>query len=48
MVMAREGVLKKQANAYGAIPVCALCDSRLSGLIPRPDLINHAAESRSG
>src|SRR5258706_144881 len=46
MVMAGAGVLKKQANAYGAIPVCALCDSRLSGLIPLPDLINHAAESR--
>jgi hypothetical protein len=43
MVMAGEGVLKKQTNAYGAIPVCALCDSRLSGLIPLPDLINHAA-----
>jgi hypothetical protein len=43
MVMAGEAVLKKQTNAYSAIPVCALCDSRLSGLIPLPDLINHAA-----
>jgi hypothetical protein len=43
MVMADEAVLKKSTNAGGAIPVCALCDSRLSGLIPLPDLINHAA-----
>jgi hypothetical protein len=39
----RRRVLKKQTNAYGTIPVRALCDSRLSGLIPLPDLINHAA-----
>jgi hypothetical protein len=39
---AKEDV-KKQTNADGAIPVCALCDSRLPGLIPLPDLINHAA-----
>jgi len=35
--------VKKQTNGYGAIPVRALCDSRLSGLILLPDLINHAA-----
>ena len=41
--MTGEGDVKRQTNADGAIPVCALCDSRLSGLIPLRDLINHAA-----
>jgi len=59
--------VKRQTNVHGAIPVCALCDSRsvapavpgnvignanghvaAAGLIPLPDLINHAAGIESG
>ena len=43
MVMAGKGVCEETNQRYGAIPVRTLCDSRLSGLILLPDLINHAA-----